>query len=77
MIFDDLKEMIVDSLGIDEADITMTANIKDDLKADSLDLFEIIEAIEEKYEIEIPTEDLTDIKTVGDMVAYIEKATQE
>ena len=76
MIFEELKEIIVDKLGVDESEITMESSIKDDLKADSLDLFEIITGIEEQYDIEIPTDDLTGMTTVADMVAYIEKATQ-
>lgn len=76
MIFEELQEIIVDKLGVDESEVTMESNIKDDLKADSLDLFEIITGIEEQYDIEIPTDDLTDMVTVADMVAYIEKATQ-
>ena len=77
MIFDELQEIIVDKLGVDESEVTMESNIKDDLKADSLDLFEIITGIEEQYDIEIPTDDLKDMATVADMVSYIEKATQE
>lgn len=76
MIFEELQEIIVDKLGVDESEITMESSIKDDLKADSLDLFEIITGIEEQYDIEIPTDDLTGMTTVADMVAYIEKATQ-
>ena len=76
MIFEELQEIIVDKLGVDESEITMESSIKDDLKADSLDLFEIITGIEEQYDIEIPTDDLTGMSTVADMVAYIEKATQ-
>jgi len=76
MIFEELQEIIVDKLGVDESEITMDSSIKDDLKADSLDLFEIITGIEEQYDIEIPTDDLTGMTTVADMVAYIEKATQ-
>ena len=74
MIFEELQEIIVDKLGVDESEITMDSSIKDDLKADSLDLFEIITGIEEQYDIEIPTDDLTGMTTVADMVAYIEKA---
>ncbi len=74
MVFEKLQEIIVDKLGVDESEITMDTSIKDDLKADSLDLFEVVMGIEDEFEIEIPTEDLEDINTVGDMVAYIEKA---
>lgn len=73
MIFDELQEIIVDMLDVDPSEITMDTNIKDDLKADSLDLFEIVTGIEDQYEIEIPTDRLTAMVTVGDMVRYIEE----
>ena len=62
----------MDMLEVDPSEIEMDTNIKDDLKADSLDLFEIVTGIEERYEIEIPTDKLTNMVTVGDMVRYIE-----
>lgn len=76
MIFEEIQEIIVDKLGVDASEITMESSIKDDLKADSLDLFEIITGIEDQYDIEIPTDDLTGMTTVAEMVAYIEKVTQ-
>lgn len=77
MIFEEVREIIVDKLGVDESEISMESSVKDDLKADSLDLFEIITGIEDQYDIEIPTDDLVSMTTVAEMVAYIEKATQE
>ncbi len=76
MVFEELQELIVDMLDVDASEIEMDTNIKDDLKADSLDLFEIVTGIEERYEIEIPTDELTSMVTVGDMVRYIENAIE-
>ena len=67
-----IKELVAENLGVDEADITETSSFKEDLGADSLDLFEMIMALEEEYGIEIPTEDLEKIATVGDVISYIE-----
>ena len=67
-----IKEMIADSLGVDAGTITEESSFKDDLGADSLDLFELLMALEEEYDVEIPTEDLENIATVGDVVKYIE-----
>lgn len=77
MVFEELQELIVDMLDVDASEIEMDTNIKNDLKADSLDLFEIVTGIEERYEIEIPTDELTSMVTVGDMVRYIESAIGE
>ena len=67
-----IKEMIADSLGVDAETITEASSFKEDLGADSLDLFELVMAWEEEYDVEIPTEDLENIATVGDVVKYIE-----
>lgn len=67
-----IKEMIADSLGVDAGTITEESSFKDDLGADSLDLFELVMALEEEYDVEIPTDDLENIATVGDVVKYIE-----
>ncbi|MCP1108905.1 acyl carrier protein [Lachnospiraceae bacterium PF1-21] len=66
-----LKEMIAENLGVDAADVTETSNFKEDLGADSLDLFELVMAMEEEFGVEIPTEDLEKIATVGDVIEYI------
>ena len=66
-----IKEM-VESLGVDAGTITEETSFKDDLGADSLDLFELVMALEEEYDVEIPTEDLEQIATVGDVISYIE-----
>lgn len=68
-----LKEMIAENLGVDADTVTESSNFKDDLGADSLDLFELVMALEEEYGVEIPTEDLEQIVTVGDVIKYIEE----
>ena len=67
-----IKEMVADSLVVDAGTITEATSFKDDLGADSLDLFELVMALEEEYDVEIPTEDLEQIATVGDVISYIE-----
>lgn len=67
-----IKEITAESLGADAGTITEETSFKEDLGADSLDLFELVMALEEEYDVEIPTEDLESIATVGDVVKYIE-----
>ena len=67
-----MQEMIAEQLNCDAETITAETSFKDDLGADSLDLFELVMALEEEYDIEIPTEDLEQIATVGDVISYIE-----
>ena len=75
MEFEKIKKIIAESLSVDEADITTETTFIDDLGADSLDIFEIIMALEEEFEIEISNEDAEKITTVGDAVEQIKKAT--
>lgn len=63
-----LKEVVAESLGIDVEEIVETASFKDDLGADSLDLFEVVMAMEEELGVEIPTEQLQQIVTVADAI---------
>lgn len=72
MVFDKVKELIVDQLGADEDAVTSEASIQDDLGADSLDIVDLIQTIEDEYDLSIPDEAVENIKTVGDIVAYIE-----
>ena len=72
-MFDKIKELIVDSLGIEEDQITMEASFKEDLKVDSLDLFEMVMSREDEFGVEIPPEELEKMVTVGDVVNYIEE----
>ena len=66
-------EMTAEALGADAANMTAETSFKADLGADSLDLFELVMALEEEYGVEIPTEDLENISTIGDVVKYIEE----
>lgn len=70
-IFERVKEIIVDQLGVDEEEVTPEATFIDDLGADSLDIVELIMAFEEEFDMEIPDEDAEKIVTVGDAVEYI------
>lgn len=76
MIFNKVKELIVDQLGAEEDAVTMEASIQDDLGADSLDVVDLIQSIEDEYDLSIPDEAVEGIKTVGDIVNYIEKNTE-
>ena len=67
-MLEQIKKMVADNLGVEESKITENASFKDDLGADSLDLFELTMALEDEYGIEIPSEDLEKIVTVGDVV---------
>ena len=73
MIIDKIKDFIVDQLGVDPDDIQMDTNLMKDLEADSLDAVEIIMAIEDEYDIEIPDEDAEKFQTIRDIVNYLEK----
>ena len=66
-----VKQIIVEQLGVDEAEVTPNASFVDDLGADSLDTVELVMAFEEAFEIEIPDEDAEKIRTVQDAVDYI------
>ena len=76
MVFDKIKELIVEQLGADEDAVTSEANSQDDLGADSLDIVDLIQTIEDEYDLSIPDEAVESIKTVGDIVAYIENNTE-
>jgi acyl carrier protein len=75
MVFDKLKEIIVEQLGVEEDAVTPEANIQEDLGADSLDIVDLIQTIEDEYDLSIPDEAVEEIKTVNDIVNYIEKNT--
>lgn len=72
-IFEKVKEITVDQLGADEDAVTLDASFIDDLEADSLDIVELMMALEEEFDIEIPDEDAEKISTVNDAVEYIKE----
>ena len=77
MVFDKVKKIIVDQLDVEEDKVTETASITDDLGADSLDVYQIIMGIEEEFDIEIPDDQVEKIKTVGDIVKFIEEKVED
>ena len=70
-MLEEMKEMIAEQLNCEESSITETTSFKDDLGADSLDLFELVMALEEKYDVEIPSEELAELTTVGAVMEYL------
>lgn len=70
-MFEKVKEIIVEQLNVEGVEITAETRFKEDLDADSLDLFEMVMAIEEEYGVEIPSEELTSLLTVGSVVDYL------
>ena len=70
-MFEKIKEIVADQLGIDAEDIKLESNFKEDLEADSLDLFELVMSLEEEYGVEIPSEDLEKIENVNDIIEYL------
>ena len=74
MVFDRVKEIIVDELGVDAEAVTIDSTLED-LGADSLDLFQIITELEDAFDMEFANDDAENIKTVGDAVEYVKNAT--
>ena len=72
-MFEKMRDIIAQQLGIDSAEVTMESSFKDDLGADSLDLFELVMNLEEEYGLEIATEDLSALHTVGDVITYLKE----
>ena len=70
-MFEKIQEIIADKLSIDVEEITLDSSFIDDLNADSLDIVELIMALEDELEMEIPDEDVENFKTVGDVVNYV------
>lgn len=77
MIFERICQIIAEQLDIDAEDIRMDSSIQDDLNADSLDVMEVAMAVGDEYDIEIAEEELNEIKTVGDVVRYVEAAIND
>ena len=72
MIFEKLKDIIAEQLSVDADKVTLEANIQEDLDADSLDIVDLITTIEDEFDISIPDEAVEEIKTVNDIVTYVE-----
>ncbi len=72
MVFEKVKELIAEQLSVEENEITESSSIQDDLGADSLDVVDLVMALEDEFNIEIPEDQVENIKTVGDIVKYIE-----
>ncbi len=70
-IFENVQNILVEQLGVDADAVTMDANFIDDLNADSLDIVELVMAMEQEFDISIPDEEAERIKTVGDAVRFI------
>lgn len=75
MVFEKVKKIIVEQLGVEEDEVTMESSFIDDLGADSLDIVELIMALEEEFDLEIPDSEAEKITTVGDAVEYIKNNT--
>ena len=70
-MFEKTREIIAEQLSCSEEEVKMETSFKDDLGADSLDLFELVMALEEEYNVEIPSEDLAQLNTVEDVIKYL------
>ncbi len=72
MVFEKVREILCDQLDLEEEKVTMESSIVDDLGADSLDVVDLIMSLEEEFDLEIPDEEIENIKLVGDLVKYID-----
>ncbi len=72
MVFEKVRSILVDQLDVDESSVTLDSMIADDLGADSLDVVDLLMSLEDEFEVEIPDEEIENIKTVGNLVNYIE-----
>lgn len=77
MIFEKVREIIADKLSLDEDEIKLDSSFVDDLGADSLDLVELVMALEDEFDMEIPDEEVEKVTTVGDVVEYIKSHSDE
>jgi acyl carrier protein len=76
MVFDKVRAILVDQLDVDEDAVTMESSISEDLGADSLDVVDMVMSLEEEFDVEIPDEEIESMKTVGDIVKYIESKNE-
>ena len=75
MVFEKIREIIMEQLNVDQDDVTMDTHLMKDLEADSLDAVEIIMAMEDEFEIEIPDDDAEKFQNVSDIVRFVEEKT--
>ena len=76
-MFDKIKSIIAEQLNVEESVVTINASFKEDLGADSLDLFELVMALEEEFDVEIPSDDLGSITTVEEVMNYLKSKDVE
>ena len=76
-IFEQIKKILCDQLDLDEDQVTEDSDVIDDLGADSLDIVDLVMTLEEEFDTEIPYEDIENLKTVGDIVKYVEDRSAE
>lgn len=76
-IFEHVKKILCDQLDLDEEQVTEDSEVIDDLGADSLDIVDLVMTLEEEFDTEIPDEDIENLRTVGDIVKYIEERSAE
>ena len=72
MVFEKVRDILLEQLDVEEDKVTMESSITDDLGADSLDVVDLVMSLEEEFDVEIPDDQVENIKTVGDIVRYIE-----
>lgn len=72
MVFEKIRKILSEQLDIEEDKITLSSNIVEDLGADSLDIVDLLMSLEDEFDVEVPDEEIENIKTIGDMVNYIE-----
>ncbi len=77
MVFEKVRGILVDQLDVDEDAVTLESVITDDLGADSLDVVDMVMSLEEEFDLEIPDEEIETMKTVGDIVKYIETKKED
>ena len=75
MVFEKVREILCDQLDLEEDNVTMDSDIIEDFEADSLDVVDLVMSLEDEFSIEIPDEHIENVKTVGDIVHYIEDNT--
>lgn len=73
MVFEKIQAIVSSQFDVDKATVTMDTNIEDDLGADSLDVVDMLMSLEDEFDVEIPDEEIENIRSVGELVAYIEE----